>query len=261
MFTKKELLDAVKDGLYQSWRLAFATNDTPYVSMKPEYLTTIMLGKCLSEKLSVGKFIVRFEEPTKDVATRAFPLMPLPYIPKNVFGRASKETGEEGLVDIVIYRKTPSFPETVAVIEVKNFNQRDDLLARDLDRNREFMELTDLRKKNQINYGVLTFFLHDKKSRTKEEASSFVAEKARHFQALANNYRSAATSVTLILDTLVNFPRLSNAEAALGADENEQPAIDVEENHHIVYGIICIERKSSRQFNADLGGAERLSAG
>ncbi|MBU2570857.1 MAG: hypothetical protein KJ725_12665 [Gammaproteobacteria bacterium] len=245
MFTKKELLDAVKDGLYQSWLLAFATNDTPYVSMKPEYLTTIMLGKFLSEKLGSGSCIVRFEEQTKDVATRAFPVMPLPYTPKNVYGRASKEKGEEGSVDIVIYRQAAYFPETVAIIEVKNFDQRDELLVKDLDRNKEFMELTDPKKLNQINYGLLTFFLHDKKSVTKEEASSFIAEKTKHFQSEANNYCSAITCATLTLDTLANFPRLSNAEAASEVDENGQPVIELEENHHIVYGIICIERKSN----------------
>ena len=96
MYSKSELLEEIKKGLYSSWLLAFSTNDTPYVSMKPEYMTTIMLGKHISDSLASrfksGEYMVRFEEQTKDVATRAFPVVPLPYAPKNVHGRAKKET-------------------------------------------------------------------------------------------------------------------------------------------------------------------------
>lgn len=256
MFTKQDLLVALKDGLYQSWFLAFSTNDTPYVLMKPEYLTTIMLGKHLSEKFGASNYLIRFEEQTKDVATRAFPVMPLPYSPQNVYGRASKDAGEEGSVDLVIYRKAAYFPETVAVIEVKNFDQRDELLIRDLDRNIEFMELSDLKKQNQIQFGVLTFFLHDKKSRTKEEANAFLAQKKQHYQQLANNYCSTNICATLTLDTLANFPELSNVEAAIVIGENGQLAIESEENHHIVYGVVCLERKSNSSLQSTVGCAD-----
>ena len=102
MLVKTGLIREIERGLHKSWLMAFQTNDTPYVSMKPEYLTTIMLGQSLSKWLSDdhsgAKCRVRFEERTQDVATRAFRCMPPPYKPRNVHGR-KKEGGEEGSVD------------------------------------------------------------------------------------------------------------------------------------------------------------------
>lgn len=247
MYSKNELLDEIKRGLYSSWLLAFSTNDTPYVSMKPEYMTTIMLGRHLSDSLAskhtYGEYKVRFEEQTKDVATRAFPVMPLPCTPKNVHGRAKKETGEEGAVDIVIYQKLEWFPVTRAIIEVKNFDQRDELLIKDLDRNKEFMELVDNNKTNQIQIAALTFFLHDERSRTIEEADSYIKTKKDHYQTITSKYCTKELCATLRLDTLINKPSLSDAEACENSDQYGRPIVDTEENHHIVYGVISIERK------------------
>jgi len=246
MYSNKELVEEIKKGLYSSWLLAFSTNDTPYISMKPEYMTTIMLGKHISEsldsKFSSGEYMVRFEEQTKDVAQRAFPVMPLPYTPRNVHGRAKKSTGEEGAVDMVIYQQSGWFPVTRVIIEVKNFDQRDELLIKDLDRNKEFMELTDSRKTNQIHISVLTFFLHDKNSRTKEDAELFINNKKNYYQKIANKYCTNEICTTLEIDTLVNLPCLS-VENVDELNEDGQPIVEIEENHHIVYGVISMERK------------------
>ena len=247
MYSKSELLEEIRKGLYSSWLLAFSTNDTPYVSMKPEYMTTIMLGKHISDnlvsKFTSGEYMVRFEEQTKDVATRAFPVMPLPYTPKNVHGRAKKATGEEGAVDMVIYQQSEWFPVTRIIIEIKNFDQRDELLVKDLDRNKEFMELIDSKKSNQIQITVLAFFLHDKNSRTKEEAQTYINSKKDHYQKMTNKYCTNEIFSTLELDTLANLPSLSDADASEKKDEYGQPLVETEENHHIVYGVICMERK------------------
>ncbi len=246
MLIKNELLVEIKKGLYSSWYLAFSTNDTPYVSMKPEYLTTILLGKHLSEyfqsNYSSDNYMVRFEEQTKDVARRAFSAMPLPYSPKNVHGRATKPEGEEGFVDITLYQQKGFFPETRVIIEVKNFDKSDTLLISDLDRNEEFMLLTEPKKYNQISFGILTFYLHDKNSRTKEEADDYLNKKTSHYQQLTNKYCSSEICATLKMDSLVNYPNLSNIEA-VELDEDGRQNIETEENHHIVFGIICMERK------------------
>jgi hypothetical protein len=245
MLTKTDLIDQIEKGLSKAWLLAFQTNDTPYVSMKPEYLTTVMLGQSISDWLSQdhsgAKCRVRFEERTKDVATRAFPCMPPPYKPRNVHGRAKKDGGEEGSVDLVIYREVSFFPETIAVFEIKNFDQADILLDKDLARNVEFMELSDPKKKNQIQFGVLTFFLLDKNSMVKEEAREFLRRKNEEYQNLIAPYTRTGIQASLKIDTLANFPRLSSAEA-LVPDENGQPAVETEECHHIAYGVVVLER-------------------
>ena len=245
MFSKTDLLDQIEKGLYQSWLMAFDTNDTPYVSMKPEYLTTVLLGRQLSDWLKTDqsneRYLVRFEERTKDVATRAFAPLPLPYTPRNVHGRAKKDTGEEGAVDLVIYKQVSFFPETVAVFEIKNFDQPDGLLEKDIARNIEFMELADPKKANQIQYGVLTFFLHDKHSVTKEQASNFLSEKTAYFAQMIGQYSNPRISASLTLKTLTNAPTLTHAEAAI-EDEEGRPLIESEENHHIAYGVVLLER-------------------
>jgi hypothetical protein len=245
MLDKADLIREIERGLYKSWLLAFQTNDTPYVSMKPEYMTTIMLGQSLSEWLSKdhsgARCRVRFEEQTKDVATRAFPCMPLPYKPKNVRGRAKKDSGEEGAVDLVIYRESSFFPETIAVFEVKNFDQSDALLDKDLVRNMEFMELSDPQKQNQIAFGVLTFFLLDKSSRVQEQASEFLRRKTSEYQPLIAPYTRSGILASLQIKTLANYSSLSSADA-LTPDENGQPTVETEENYHIAYGLVLLER-------------------
>jgi hypothetical protein len=62
MLEKTDLIHEIERGLYKSWLMAFQTNDTPYVSMKPEYLTTIMLGQSLSEWLSNDHAVRRAEQ-------------------------------------------------------------------------------------------------------------------------------------------------------------------------------------------------------
>lgn len=245
MFSTPDLLAEIERGLYASWHAAFLSNDTPYISMKPEYLTTMLLGLHLSEKLQEAfssiRYVVRFEERTKDVATRAFPPLPLPYRPKNVHGRAKKDTGEEGAVDLVIYKQPSFFPETVAVFEIKNLDQSDALLVKDIERNMEFIELTESGKNNQIQYGVLTFFLHDKLSRVKEEADEFLREKTVYFSQMAAPFNRNGISSTLTLKTLANYPSLTRSEA-LEPDEDGRPEIETEENHHIAYGIVLLAR-------------------
>lgn len=136
MFSTSDLLTEIECGLYASWYAAFLCNDTPYTSMKPEYLTTVVLGlhlaNKLQEKFRSNRYLVRFEERTKDVATCAFSCLPPPYVEMNVYGRAKKDTGEEGSVDLVIYRQQSLVPETVAVFEIKNFDQSDELLVKDI---------------------------------------------------------------------------------------------------------------------------------
>jgi hypothetical protein len=248
MLDKTDLIREIERGLYKSWLMAFQTNDTPYVSMKPEYLTTIILGQSLSEWLSKvytsTKYRVRFEERTKDVATRAFPCMPLPYKPRNVHGRAKKDSGEEGSVDLVIYREVSFFPETLAVFEIKNFDQADALLDKDLARNMEFMELSDPQKQNQIQFGVLTFFMLDKSSRVKEQASEFLRQKTSEYQKLIAPYTRNGIHASLKIETLTNYPKFSNADP-LTSDENGQPAVETEETHHIAYGVVLLERTAA----------------
>lgn len=245
MFSEADLLSQIESGLYASWHAAFSLNDTPFISMKPEYLTTLILGLHLSDWLkkdhSSDRYLVRFEERTKDVATRAFPLLPLPYRPRNVHGRAKKESGEEGSVDLVVYRQVSSLPETIAVFEVKNFDQPNDLLVKDIERNLEFMKLVDQGKSNQVQFGVLTFFLHDRSSVVKEQADQFLANKTAEFTAIAAKYNSIEISSKLILKTLVNYPILSSKDA-LEPDEDGRPAVEAEENHHIAFGVILLQR-------------------
>lgn len=245
MFTASELIPVIKDGLYASWLAAFSSNDTPYISMKPEYLTTVVLGlhlsKTLQERYSSVRYLVRFEERTKDVATRAFPPLPLPYRSKNVHGRAKKDTGEEGSVDLVIYKQSSFFPETVAVFEIKNFDQSDELLLKDIERNMEFLELVDSGKNNQIQFGVLTFFLHDKLSRIKEEADQFLREKTEYFSKMAAQFNKNGIRSKLTITTLANYPSLTKSEA-LNLDEDGRFMIESEENHHIAFGIVLLER-------------------
>ena len=245
MFSEADLLSKIESGLYASWHAAFALNDTPFISMKPEYLTTIFLGIHLSDWLNKDhpsdRYLVRFEERTKDVATRAFPPLPLPYRPRNVHGRAKKDSGEEGSVDLVVYRQDSFFPETVAVFEVKNFDQSNDLLAKDVERNLEFMQLTDSLKSNQIHFGVLTFFLHDKSSVVKEQADQFLADRTAEFSAIATKYNIPGISSKLVLKTLVNYPSLFSKDA-LDPDEDGRPAIESQENHHIAFGVILLQR-------------------
>lgn len=245
MITKSNLLAQIKGGLYQAWLMAFLTNDTPYVSMKPEYLTTILLGRHLADWLKTGRqnesYFVRFEERTKDVATRAFTTLPMPYTPKNVHGRAKKESGEEGSVDLVIYRKGSFFPETVVVFEIKNFDQTDRRLELDIARNLEFMELTDRQKPNQISFAALTFFLHDKRSVTKEQANAFLEQQREHYTQLISHYSGTGVTPSLTLETLTNLPSLSHAEAIV-EDEDGRQMIESEENHHIAYGVVLLER-------------------
>jgi hypothetical protein len=245
VFSSADLLVQIENGLHESWRAAFSTNDTPFVSMKPEYLTTVVLGLHLSSWLQkshpTDKYIVRFEEKTKDVATRAFAPLPLPYRPKNVHGRAKKESGEEGSVDLVLYKNQSFFPETIAIFEIKNFDQPNVLLIKDIERNIEFMELTDPAKQNQIQFSVLTFFLHDKNSVIQEQAKKFLAEKTSEFSAIAARHNRNGISSSLTLKTLVNYPNLSNKDA-LELDTDGRPAIESEENHHIAFGIILLQR-------------------
>jgi hypothetical protein len=245
MFSTADLLTEIECGLYAAWHAAFLSNDTPYISMKPEYLTTVVLGLHLSKKLQEvffsTRYLVRFEERTKDVATRAFPPLPLPYLEKNIHGRAKKDSGEEGSVDLVIYKQTSLFPETVAVFEIKNFDQSDGLLVKDIERNMEFIELTEPGKNNQIQYGVLTFFLHDKLSIVKEQADAFLREKTEYFSQMAAPFNRNGISSTLTLKTLANYPDLKKGEAC-ELDDDCRLVIESEENYHIVYGIVLLER-------------------
>ncbi|MDR3480945.1 MAG: hypothetical protein P4L91_09555 [Burkholderiaceae bacterium] len=257
MFSKAELLAQIKSGLYKSWLAAFATNDSPYVSMKPEYLTTVMLGTSLSEWLSNrkdgNKYLVRFEEHTTTVATHAFPAIPPPLEEKHVYGRATnlaikrgvlkegEAKAERGAVDFVIYKNNAITHETLAVFEIKNFDRSDELLCADIERNLEFMELSDLAKQNGIKFGVLTFFLHDKDSMTKEQAIDFINRARQRYADLVAPYGRERIECTLALDTLTNFPSLSNAQA-IEEDDDGRQAIETEENHHIVYGVVVLER-------------------
>jgi hypothetical protein len=245
VFTETDLLSQIEIGLYKSWLSAFSTNDTPFISMKPEYLTTVVLGLHVSEWLTKDypsdRFIVRFEERTKDVATRAFPPLPLPCRPKNVHGRAKKEMGEEGSVDLVVYRQGSFFPETIAVFEVKNFDQPSELLEKDIERNLEFMGLTDPEKSNQIQFGILTFFLHDRDSLVKEQADQFIARKKTEFSAMANKYNGVGISSKLTLKTLANYPCFSSKDAQ-EPDEDGRFSIESEENHHVAFGVILLQR-------------------
>lgn len=246
MIAANDLLKEVEAGLRKAWLASFAMNDSPYISMRPEYLTTVVLGIHLSEwlanKCPTEKYVVRLEEQTKDVAKQAFPALPLPYRSKNVHGRAKKESGEEGLVDAVIYRNSAMFPETVAVIEVKNFDQPNDLLEKDLIRNQEFMELTDPVKPNQIQFALLTFFLHDKKSRVAEDAENFIRAKVTAFSSLADKYSTPSIRASVTIKTLANYPSLTAETALLPVEDGGPPAIDLEENHHIVFGAVLMER-------------------
>ena len=245
MFSTSDLLTEIECGLYASWYAAFLCNDTPYTSMKPEYLTTVVLGlhlaNKLQEKFRSNRYLVRFEERTKDVATCAFSCLPPPYVEMNVYGRAKKDTGEEGSVDLVIYRQQSLVPETVAVFEIKNFDQSDELLVKDIERNMEFIELTNSGKINQIQYGVLTFFLHDKLSRVKEAADEFLRHNTERFSKIAENFNRNSISATLTLKTLANYPCLTKSEAP-EIDGDGQQFIESEENHHIAYGVILLER-------------------
>lgn len=246
MFAKDDFLKEIKSGLYSAWYFSFLTNDTPYVSMKPEYLTTVMLGQhlldVLSKNFSNGTYLIRFEEQTKDVATRAFSVPPFPCKQHNVHGRAKKSSGEEGSVDLTIYRQTKFLPETIAIIEVKNFDQRDDLLIKDLDRNSEFIGLSQPSKQNNIIFTFLTFFLNDKESRTQEEADLYINQKKQHYQKITNGYCTRTIDATLTIDTLANYPLLTDSTAN-EPDENGQTQVELEEHHHIVYGVICMTRK------------------
>lgn len=238
MFSKSDFLDELKAGLYSAWHLAFQTNDTPYINIKPEYLTTIMLGKHLSEslatKFSPNKYMVRFEEQTKVVATKAFPAIPLPITAEDIKDRP-------GNVDITIYQQGQIQAITKCIIEVKFFDKSDELLKKDLDRNKEFMEYKVIKKTNQIKFAALTFYLHDKNSKTKEDAISYIAGKKTHYQNITNNYCTNKINTSLIIDTLVNRPSLSKVDINM-TDEYGQPLIETEENHHIIYGVILMEK-------------------
>jgi hypothetical protein len=131
---------------------------------------------------------------------------------------------------------------SVADFEFKNFDQSNGLLQRDIDRNLEFMELTDSIKSNQIQLGVLTFFLHDKNSIIKEDAVQFLTEKALEFSAMAAKYNRAGISLKLTLKALVNYLELSR-NYAQPLNKVDSHSFESEENHHIAFGVILLQRK------------------
>jgi hypothetical protein len=228
----KAIFQGLRDACFESVRF----NQFLYPDIKPEYLLTVNIAQSLLAEFP-DEFVIKIEEQTED------------------FKRTSTELGDlirffntlknfvierNGRIDIGLHNK---LGDSIGLIEVKGFNQPDNLIVKDIERIIDF--LSDTHGLNNIYFGVSAFLVEHKmcclKTKKQEGIDSF---KDRYSKLIDSEFKEHYGTIDFKINVDTSYDELMTDEEFESIDDEDMADTLKEKAHYIGVAIEVIKKGS-----------------
>jgi hypothetical protein len=232
-----KLIKAIFRGLTNACYESVNFNQFLYPDIKPEYLLTVNIAQSLFFGFP-DELIIKIEEQTEEFKRTSTEIGDLMRFFKTLKNFVIERNGR---VDIGLHNK---IGDSIGLIEVKGFNQPDNLIVKDIKRIINF--LSDTHGLNNIYFGISAFLVEHKmcyfKTKKQEGIDSF---KDRYNKLIESEFKEYFGTFDFEIYVETSYNELLTEEEFESIDD-EDMADTLKEQAHYIGVVIEVIKKGSR---------------